>query len=150
MTANNNALAGADEVRWPPRVTKERLRRLYATEAAGLLDKDLLDEVGITLYLRCLAILDVYSALHRGMIRCPRCQQAGRAEYVQREQPSRRNPNPIVRCSVCGWETDWVAYQRTFRRRQLNAGGATEYSRRLWTTTRAASRRKSACWPSTA
>ena len=118
MTRDRIGAAGADEVRWPPRVTKERLRRLYATEAASLLDEELLDEVGITLYLHCLAILDVHSALHHGMIRCPRCQQAGRAEYVQREQPSRRNPNPIVRCSVCGWETDWEAYQRTFRRRQ--------------------------------
>ncbi len=149
MTANNNPLAGADEVRWPPRVTKERLRHLYATEAAGLLDKDLLDEVGIMLYLRCLAILDVYSALHRGMVRCPRCQQAGRVQYVARDQPARRNPNPAIHCEVCGWETDWEAYQRTFRRRQLNAGGATEYSRRMWTTTRAAPHRKSACWPST-
>ena len=150
MTRDRIGAARADEVRWPPRVTKERLRHLYATEAAGLLDKDLLDEVGITLYLRCHAILDVYSALHRGMIRCPRCQQAGRDTLVARERPSRRNPNPIVRCSVCGWETDWEAYQRTFRRHQLNPGGATEYSRRMWTPTRAAPHHKSACWPSIA
>lgn len=129
MLEKNHPPAGADEVRWPPRVTKERLRRLYASEAAGLLDDELLDEVGITLYLRCQAILDVYSALHVGMVRCPRCQGAGRDTLVARERPTRRNPNPAIHCMVCGWQTGWEAYQRTFRRKQLNPGGATDYFR---------------------
>jgi len=90
MTAADHMSRGAQEVPWPPRVTKERLWRLYASEAAGLLEEELLDEVGVTLYLRCQTILDVYSALHRGMVRCPRCQQVGRDTFVARERPTRR------------------------------------------------------------
>lgn len=129
MSHDRGETEGASEVHWPPRVTKERLRRLYASEAAGLLDEELLDEVGITLYLRCRAILDVYSALHRGMVRCPRCEREGRETMVAREQATRRNPDPAIVCSICGWATTWNAYEATFRRRQLNPGGATEYFR---------------------
>ncbi|MHB1317856.1 MAG: hypothetical protein ACYCYF_04460 [Anaerolineae bacterium] len=129
MSAEVGPQGGAAEVHWPPRVTKERLRRLYASEAAGMLDEELLDEVGITLYLRCRAILDVYSALHRGMVRCPRCEREQRDTWVAREQATRRNPDPPIQCATCGWATTWNAYEATFRRRQLNPGGATDYFR---------------------
>ncbi|MFO7698294.1 MAG: hypothetical protein R6X16_14225 [Anaerolineae bacterium] len=118
----------AAEVLWPTRVTKERLRRLYASEAAGLLDEDLLDEVGITLYLRCQAILDVASAL-KGCVRCPRCQRQGRETFVPHDRPTRRVPDPALHCDACGWQTTWSAYEATFRRRQLNPGGATDFFR---------------------
>jgi predicted RNA-binding Zn-ribbon protein involved in translation (DUF1610 family) len=129
VPVDESAVSGTAEVHWPPRVTKERLRRLYASEAAGLLDEELLDEVGITLYLRCRAILDVDSALHSGMVRCPRCDRERRETMVAREQASRRNPDPPIVCPACGWATTWNAYETTFRRRQLNPGGATDYFR---------------------
>lgn len=127
MSLEGGETPGASIVHWPPRVTKERLRRLYASEAAGLLDDELLDEVGITLYLRCRAILDVCGALHRGLVRCPGCERDGRETLVPREQATRRNPDPAIACPTCGWATTWNAYEATFRRRQLNPGGATEY-----------------------
>jgi hypothetical protein len=87
---DESGASGAAEVHWPSRVTKERLRRVYASEASGLLDEELLDEVGITLYLRCRAILDVFSALHSGLVRCPRCEREGRDTLIPREQATRR------------------------------------------------------------
>lgn len=127
MSQQGGETAGASGIHWPPRVTRERLRRLYASEAAGLLDEELLDEVAITLYLRCRAILDVESALHRGMVRCPRCERNDRETLFAREQATRRKPDPPIVCPICGWTTTWSAYEATFRRRQLNPGGATQY-----------------------
>jgi hypothetical protein len=46
------------EIRWPPRVSKVKLRRLYQADAQGIIDQALLDDVGITLLLRCQAILE--------------------------------------------------------------------------------------------
>jgi len=47
------------EVHWAPPVSKEKIRRLYESDASGLRDDELLDDVGITLYLRCKSILTV-------------------------------------------------------------------------------------------
>ena len=119
----------ASDIRWPKRVTKERLRRLYVSEANGLLDTELLDEVGITLYLRCEAILDIDRAKEQGLVRCPRCQRLGRETLFRRERGSRENPDPILTCPKCGWALAWRDYEATFRRKQLNLGGAGEFFR---------------------
>ena len=49
----------AAEVRWTPRATKRQIRRLYESDARGLLDENLLDEVGVQLCLRCENIMTV-------------------------------------------------------------------------------------------
>lgn len=118
---------GEPPLRWPGRVTKERLRRLYRSEAAGRLDEELLDEVGITLYLRCQAILDIERAQTEGLVRCPQCQREQRESWVRRQRPSRAHPDPTLHCPVCGWSLRWADYQRSYRRRQLNPGGAVDY-----------------------
>jgi hypothetical protein len=130
MSAHEDPPATADpaaEIRWPKRVTKERLRRLYLSEAAGLLDEELLDEVGITLYLRCQAILDIERAQSEGLVRCPRCQQAGRDTWLRRGHASREQPEPQLICGICGWALSWREYAASYRRRQLNLGGAGAY-----------------------
>jgi len=132
MSAHEDLSATADpaaEIRWPGRVTKERLRRLYLSEAAGLLDEELLDEVGITLYLRCQAILDIERAQSEGLVRCPRCQRQGRETWLRREHASREQPEPLLTCGLCGWALSWREYAASYRRRQLNIGGAGEFFR---------------------
>ncbi len=44
-------------IRRAPRVRRDLIRRLYEDEARGLLDDQLLDEVGIGLYARCESIM---------------------------------------------------------------------------------------------
>lgn len=110
---------GSDEVRWAPRLGKSLLRRLYENDAAGIVDEELVDEVGYALYLRCQSIVDVEAA-RRGRVRCPRCERNGVETWVAR--PSLRD-GPIV-CDRCGWATTWPEYSRTFRHKQLNSGGA--------------------------
>ncbi len=72
--SQSNSSPGSREPRWPPRVKKSALRRLYESEAAGLMDEELLEDVGITLWMRCRAILDVARAV-AGQVICPHCQQ---------------------------------------------------------------------------
>jgi len=65
---------GAEEIRWASRVPKRKIRELYDSEASGLVDGDLLDDVGISLYLRCESILAVGQAQRGqvlGMSACP-------------------------------------------------------------------------------
>jgi len=65
------------EIKWAPRVSKSKIRKLYQSEAVGLLDEVLLDEVGISFYLRCQSVLTVGRA-QRGEVECPRCAKSER------------------------------------------------------------------------
>lgn len=113
---------GSAEVEWGPRVSKQRIRRLYESFVSGLLDEALLEDVGISLYLRCQAIFDV-DAAKRGRVRCPRCKRQGRESIVPR-QYARDRVTEAIACACCGWRTTWGAYAKTFQRKQLNLGGA--------------------------
>jgi hypothetical protein len=53
---------GRSEIRWSPRVPQWKIQRLYESDAQGLLDEELLDDVGITLWLRCRDILTIHEA----------------------------------------------------------------------------------------
>jgi hypothetical protein len=98
---------------WSPRVPREKIRRLYEGEAAGLLDEDLLNDVVWAIWERCRDILTVTRA-HTGEATCPRCESVVRHRWKKDER---------MRC-VCGWSSTWGAYMRTYRRKQLHGGGS--------------------------
>jgi hypothetical protein len=102
-------------VRWAPRVRPEAIRRLYARDAQGLLDEELLDEVGYALYSRCRSILHVSDAMN-GKVHCPSCDT-----IVVRETD---RTDALLCCSGCGWEARWGDYSATYRTQELGAGGA--------------------------
>jgi ribosomal protein L37AE/L43A len=106
----------ADEapIRWARKVASHHLRRLYESDAAGLPDEELVDEVGLGLYDRCVSILEVTAAV-RGRAKCHGCghvilHQVGRDE--------------VMRCERCGWTTTWTAYRKSYKGKQLFGGAA--------------------------
>jgi len=99
---------------WHPRVPREKIRRLYAGEAGGRLDEELIEEVGIALLLRCRSILAATEA-HAGRAPCPRCGAIIRHTS---------NKAAVLTCGDCGWRTTWGAYFKTYQDKQLHGGGA--------------------------
>jgi hypothetical protein len=59
---------------WAPRVPPHTIRRLYETDARGIVDEEQVDEVGYALYARCRSILRV-TAAHGHHATCPRCER---------------------------------------------------------------------------
>ena len=116
---------GRDDIQWPRRVPKHKVRRLYESDARGMLDTDLVDDVGITLLLRCKAILEVAEA-REGRVRCPRCARKRRESVIARARDTRDTRDELLTCPTCGWQITWGEYVRSFKRRQLNSGGAAE------------------------
>ena len=104
-------------VRWAPRVQPSHIRRLYELDAYGLLDEELIDEVGYTLYSRCQSILHVSDAMN-GKVHCPQCDT-----IIQRHNDE---PAAALQCPTCGWETRWGDYYKTYRTQELGAGGAAD------------------------
>jgi hypothetical protein len=72
-----------EKIEWSPRLAKADLLRLYQSDADGLPDEELLEDVGLTLYLRCSDILYVYD-LQRGIIKCPSCRTTRDTDSLMR------------------------------------------------------------------
>jgi ribosomal protein L37AE/L43A len=105
-------------VRWAPRLHPSKLQRLYALDAQGLRDDDLLNEVGYTLYSRCRSILQVSEAMH-GRVHCPQCDT-----IIPRASDG---SDELLHCPTCGWEMTLAAYTRSYSGRELGAGGAVAF-----------------------
>jgi hypothetical protein len=113
---------GRDAIRWTRRVPRSKLRQLYERFAEGIVDDELIDDVGMTLYLRCRDILTVKRAKQGREVRCPVCDRAGEERFIGRHDGLEEQ----LRCPACGWEIRWHDYVRSVQRQQLNAGGATQ------------------------
>lgn len=106
-------MKNGNKIRWAPKIRLELLGRLYAGSAEGLMDEDLLDDVGIRLYLRCESIV----MISRKELFCPSCGrkisfstdsgQAGQAE-----------------CTACGYACTLEQFRKSFQHRDLWQGNA--------------------------
>jgi len=108
---------GEQKLRWAQKVRREKIRRLYETDAKGIIDEELIDEVGYAFYARCQSILTVTEA-SRGRVKCPSCGNIIPRSGVDKEQ--------ILKCDRCSWEITWGEYFQSYHRKQLHGGGAVE------------------------
>jgi len=118
--AQTAELTGRAAIRWPPRVTKSRIRKLYQSIPDDRLDEQMVDDVGISLYMRCRAIMTISEA-KRGRVLCPVCERAGKEIWIARLRHAREE---TLRCPQCAWEITWLDYLRSYQRKQFNEGGA--------------------------
>lgn len=99
-------------IQWAPKVKQDKLRRLYESDARGIRDDDLLNEVAFGLYLRCTSILEVTAAV-KGRVKCHGC--AAIITHAREDH---------LRCPACGWEAAWKDYQHSYQAKQLFGGAA--------------------------
>ena len=104
-------------VRWAPRVAPAKVRALYQTDALGIFDEELIDEIGFALYSRCRSILTVTEAV-AGRVACPNCET-----IIQRRTA---DADEALCCAACGWQTTWGRYHRTWQHQELYGGGAVD------------------------
>lgn len=98
---------------WAPRLSKARIQQLYQSCARDLLDENLVNDVGFSLYSRCISMLRVTEAI-RGNPSCPVCEHTAHIDW---------EPHPVAQCANCGWLCPWDLYQKTYQRKWLFAGG---------------------------
>ena len=96
---------------WAPRVPPALIRRLYRQNALGLVDDELIDDVGLRLVERCRDMRTAGRA-HMRAAACPRCG----------EEIPRTFADDELLASSCGWSLPWNAYFQTYRHRQLMPG----------------------------
>jgi hypothetical protein len=94
---------------WAPRVSQREVRRLYETDAQGIYDKALIDDVGYGLLARCESFIEAVEAT-RGRARCPNCRSI---------VTHRCDKGATLRCP-CGWSLTWGEYFKTIQHKQLS------------------------------
>ena len=97
---------------WARRVQQHKIRLLYQSDARGILDEELIDDVGYSMFSRCESILTITLAM-KGQVRCPECD-----EMIQRNG----GPDELLDCTGCEWQLPWEEYHRSFRKKQLVGG----------------------------
>jgi|GEM_PF-766854 hypothetical protein len=101
-----------DDIHWAPRLKPALIRRLYTMDARGIVDEDLIDEVGYGLLARCESIRRVTERC------CPQCGE--RLEGVLEQERNR-----TISCPSCGWQSTWDLYLRSYKNKRLHGGRAT-------------------------
>jgi len=102
-------------IRWAPKVRQEKIRQLYQSDARGLADEELIDEVGWALHQRCQSILWVTD---RNRVSCPRCHHV---IVCPSERWSRQQP---IVCPECAWQATFGEWRDSWRQRDLWGGNA--------------------------
>ena len=104
---------------WAPRVSRYKIAQLYRTDATGIRDDDLVNDVGYAFLVRIHDILKVTDA-HQGRVHCPECE----AVFPRPRHESRmRASGQLLKCESCGWTLTWGEYYRSYRNKHLLAGG---------------------------
>lgn len=110
----------AERIRWAPKVSRAKINRLYQTDARGVVDEVLIDEVGTALLARCDSVLTV----SRAQARCPRCEAVFTIGWGPHADPA------LICPAGCGWQTTVEAWHRSWRHQDLigvRAAEAFEY-----------------------
>jgi hypothetical protein len=107
---------------WAPRVRKDKIERLYHSCTNGILDQDLIDEVGYALYARCQSMLEETEIVSTGRPKCPACATV---------LPKRNwgHPDEILVCPACDWTCPAQTYKKTYARKNFGTGGLDEQIR---------------------
>jgi predicted RNA-binding Zn-ribbon protein involved in translation (DUF1610 family) len=110
--------SGNELPRWAPKISQVKVRRLYELDSQGIIDVDLINEVGWALWERCDSILTVTTA-HHGHVPCPAC-----GAVIERQNPW--TTDETVECPKCDWHIPWTMYHRSYRGKQLFGANAVE------------------------
>jgi len=99
---------------WAKKVPPEKIKRLYEQDAKGIYDDELVDDVGISLYMRVDSMLMVTSS-NLGKAICIECRT---------EIPHNYNRDFILKCSKCGWSMPFGNFNDSYKKQSLHGYGA--------------------------
>ena len=102
-------------IHWAPKVSQDKIGRLYQNDASGLADETLIEDLALGLYLRCQSILMV---TERDRVPCPNC-----GEVIVSQEGSWSREHPIV-CPKCGWQATFGQWRDSWRHKELCGGNA--------------------------
>ncbi len=97
--------------RWSSKISRQKLKKLYENDANRIYDEELIDDIGYTLYARCLQGRDERALIDIGKMRCHGCGEI----LLYR--------GGIIECG-CGCQYLFRDYMRSFRVNNMPSGSA--------------------------
>jgi hypothetical protein len=98
-----------ERISWSPRIRPALIKRLYESDALGLQDDELCNDVGYRLYLRCQTVLMV----SKNEVACPRC------DTVFRMDTSGKETITVCPAPGCGWQTTRSEYHQSWSKKRI-------------------------------
>ena len=115
-------MPGQDKFHWAKRVSRRDILRLYESDAQGLLDEDLLNEVHYAIYVRVCDMFEVREAQQYGRVTCRQCS-------VPISQPYRmgtHNKQNVLKCDNCGWQVTCGEFYKSYSGKSMLPGSVPE------------------------
>jgi hypothetical protein len=100
-----------NKFRWMPALSPAKLRKLYRSSANGVLDQELLEDVGILFYSRCLQGVEEFELIRSDKLKCHHCG----AILPKQEQ--------LMLC-ICGYQYIFKEYIDSFNNHHMPGGNA--------------------------
>jgi RNase P subunit RPR2 len=118
----DNNMAIQDKFHWAKRVSRRDIQRLYESDAQGLLDEDLLNEVHYAIYVRVCDMFEVREAQQYGRVKCRQC----RAPITQPYRMGTRNKTNVLKCEQCGWQVTCGEFYKSYTGKSMLPGSVTD------------------------
>jgi hypothetical protein len=109
-----------DTFGWAERVSRRDIQRLYESDARGMLDEELLDQVHYAIHARVCDMFEVREAQQFGQVQCRGCREPIPQPY----QMGSRNKNKVLHCEQCGWSVTCGEYYASYTGRSMLPGSA--------------------------
>jgi RNase P subunit RPR2 len=111
-----------NQFHWAGKVSRRDIQKLYESDANGMLDEDLLDQVMFTLHARICDMFEVREAQQTGRVKCRKCG----APIAQPYRMGSTHRNDLMQCTQCGWETTCGEFFKSYTGKDLLPGSRKE------------------------
>ncbi len=111
-----------DPFHWAKRVRRADIRRLYESDARGLLDEDLLEKLSFQIYERISDMVEILQAQTTGVVKCRSCGWV----LTDRFRMGADHKSRSLRCSQCGWLVTCGEYFDSYNGKRLLPGSVPE------------------------
>jgi len=112
-----------NKFKWCKKVSRSDLYRLYQDEAKGLLDENLLEDIGLTFYTRCKQAKEARACMDKGQIICHHCGRILNAGRVSPTGSVLVSGSSIINCE-CGYSYTYREYRRSCNAVNMPGGRA--------------------------
>lgn len=111
MITNNIEKTKFNIFKWARRVTQEQIKQLYESDAKGILNIKLLEEVGCGYYARCYQAKEERNLINNKQIKCHNCNQM-------------LSSNDKLYICNCGYKYTFNEYKKSFSLNKMPKGNA--------------------------
>jgi RNase P subunit RPR2 len=107
-----------NQFQWAKKVARKDIRRLYQSDAQGILDEELLEQVLFAIRARIQDMFEVREAQQFGRVQCQSCGEYLPQPFLMGSQ----NKSNLLQCNKCGWQTTCGAYYDSYTGKDLLPG----------------------------